>query len=399
MSANYDFTVVGAGVVGLATAYKLQRKFPEKSILILEKESDVGMHQTGRNSGVIHSGIYYKPGSYKAKNCREGRIQLVDYCKQFKVPYDICGKLIVATTEEELPALETIYETGIINRTEGIRYVVSEEIEAIEPFIKGVKAIHVPAAGIIDYVELCKSFIREIQHINRNSTCLFNTRYNTIKKQDDFFELDTSQGKFQTKRVIYCAGLQSDRLAEKDDLKLDMKIVGFRGDYYEFTPEAQHKINHLVYPVPDPKYPFLGVHFTRMIDGSIECGPNAVFTFKREGYKRTSFSWKDSYEALKFVGTWRLFRKHWRKGLDEYRRAFSKVLFVKELRKIMPCIEMEDVVATRSGVRAQAIDAGGNMINDFKIVEKDSNIHVLNAPSPAATSCLAIADEVVKMID
>lgn len=399
MSINYDFTIVGAGVVGLATAYKLQLKFPEKSILILEKESDVGMHQTGRNSGVIHSGIYYKPGSYKAKNCKEGRTQLVQYCKKFNVPHDICGKLIVATKNEELSGLETIFETGKINGTEGIRYVNSEEIEAIEPFIKGIKAIHVPTAGIVDYVALCKSFITEIQNINTNSTCLFDTSYKGIQKNQNGFGLFTSQGEYQTKKVIYCAGLQSDRLAEQDDLKLDMKIVGFRGDYYEFTPEAQHKINHLVYPVPDPNFPFLGVHFTRMIDGSIECGPNAVFTFKREGYKRTSFSWKDSYEALKFIGTWRLFGKHWRKGIDEYRRAFSKVLFVKELRKMMPEIEMNDVVATRSGVRAQAIDARGNMINDFKIVEKDSNIHILNAPSPAATSCLAIADEVVKMID
>lgn len=398
MSDNYDFTIVGAGVVGLATAYKLQLNYPEKSILILEKEADVGKHQTGRNSGVIHSGIYYKPGSYKAKNCREGRKQLVAYCKQFEVPYDICGKLIVATKEEELSGLQTIYETGLINETEGIHYVSSEEIKTIEPYIRGIKAIHVPTAGIVDYVALCKSFIRQIQKINSNSICLFNTCYNATNRVEAYFELDTSQGVFKTKRVIYCAGLQSDRLALKDNLKLDMKIVGFRGDYYEFTREARYKIKHLVYPVPDPKFPFLGVHFTRMIDGNIECGPNAVFTFKREGYKRTSFSWRDSYEALKFIGTWRLFRKHWRKGIDEYRRAFSKALFVKELRKLMPSIEMHDVVATRSGVRAQAIDVQGAMINDFKIVEKDSNIHVLNAPSPAATSCLAIADEIVKMI-
>ncbi len=399
MSTNYDFTIVGAGVVGLATAYKLQLKYPEKLILILEKESDVGMHQTGRNSGVIHSGIYYKPGSYKAKNCREGRAQLVAYCEKYNVPHDICGKLIVATKKEELPGLEIIFQTGKINGTKGIRYVSSEEIESIEPFVKGIKAIYVPTAGIVDYVALCKSFIAEIQNINTNSICLFNTSYQGIQKIAERFELITNQGTFNTKKVVYCAGLQSDRLAEKDALKLDMKIVGFRGDYYEFTPQAKHKINHLVYPVPDPKFPFLGVHFTRMIDGSIECGPNAVFTFKREGYKRTSFSWKDSYEALSFKGTWKLFGKHWRKGIDEYRRAFSKVLFVKELRKMVPSVEMSDVVATRSGVRAQAIDAEGTMINDFKIVEKDSNIHVLNAPSPAATSCLAIADEIVKMID
>lgn len=398
MSNKSDFIVVGAGIVGLATAYKLQLKFPDKSILILEKEFEIGLHQTGRNSGVMHSGIYYKPGSYKAKNCKIGSAQLIKFAIENNIKHDVCGKVIVAASKEELPVLEDIYNRGIKNGTEGICYLTSDEIKQKEPFIEGIKGIWVPTAGIIDYVAVSKAFVNQITSINAESKLIKSCEVIDVIAETDSTVLKTSNGNFISEKVIFCTGLQSDRIAAKDHLKLDLHIVGFKGDYFELKPEATHKINNLVYPVPDPKFPFLGVHFTRMIHGGIECGPNAVFTFKREGYKRTSFSFKDTFEALTFKGTWKLFGKHWRKGIDEYKRAFSKRLFVKALQKLMPTITENDVQPARAGVRAQAIDFDGNMIDDFKIMKHNGNIHVLNAPSPAATSCLAIADEIVRVV-
>jgi L-2-hydroxyglutarate oxidase len=398
MSNKSDFIVVGAGIVGLATAYKLQLKFPDKSILILEKEPEIGLHQTGRNSGVMHSGIYYKPGSYKAKNCKIGSAQLIKFAKENNIKHDVCGKVIVASSKEELPVLEDIYNRGIQNGTEGIRYLSADEIKEKEPFIEGIKGIWVPTAGIIDYVAVSKAFVNLITTINPESKLIKSCEVIDVIAEKDNSTLITNKGNFISDKVIFCTGLQSDRIAVKDHLKLDLHIVGFRGDYFELKPEAAYKINNLVYPVPDPKFPFLGVHFTRMIHGGIECGPNAVFTFKREGYKRTSFSLKDTFEALTFKGTWKLFGKHWRKGIDEYKRAFSKRLFVKALQKMMPTITENDVQSARAGVRAQAIDFDGNMIDDFKIMKHNGNIHVLNAPSPAATSCLAIADEIVSVV-
>jgi len=393
--SNFDFVVVGAGIVGAATAYKLQIKHPKKSIALLEKEAKIGMHQTGRNSGVIHSGIYYTPGSYKAENCRNGREQLVDFAKEYKIPYEACGKIIVATDEGEIPALENIYNRGLENHTPGIKYLNSQEITEKEPFIKGVKAIFVPSAGIIDYVATNKKLAALISEINPKSKLIISCEYLSTT-QDGFKKVvHTTLGNITTDKVILCSGLQSDRNAAKDKAHLNLKIVGFRGDYYEFTEEKKHKINNLVYPVPDPRFPFLGVHFTKMVDGSVECGPNAVFSFAREGYSRTSFNFKDTWEALTYKGTWKLFSKFWRKGIDEYKRAFSKRLFVKELQKLMPLLEIDDVKVSKSGVRAQAIDTNGDMVDDFKIVEKEGNIHVLNAPSPAATACLSIADEIV----
>ena len=398
MSNKADFIIVGAGIVGLATAYKLQLKFPNKSILILEKESKIGLHQTGRNSGVMHSGIYYNPGSYKAKNCKIGSAQLLKFAQVNNINHDVCGKVIVAVSESELPVLTAIFSRGIQNETPGICYLNSEEIKEKEPFIEGIKGIWVPTAGIIDYVAVCKAFVQQISFINPESKLKTDCKVEKIISSENESTLQTNIGIFTADKVIFCAGLQSDRIAAKDQLKLDLHIVGFRGDYFELKPEAAYKINNLVYPVPDPKFPFLGVHFTRMILGGIECGPNAVFTFKREGYKRTSFSFRDTFEALTFKGTWKLFGKHWRKGIDEYKRAFSKRLFVKELQKMMPTITVNDVQTSRAGVRAQAIDFEGNMIDDFKIMKHNGNIHVLNAPSPAATSCLAIADEIVSVV-
>ena len=396
---TFDFAIVGGGIVGLATAYKLQLKYPEKSVVIFEKESAIGKHQTGRNSGVIHSGIYYKPRSYKALNCKNGREQLVKFAKKYKISYEACGKIIVATSQEELPVLESIYQKGLENKTPGICYLSAKELSEKEPFIVGLKAIFVPSAGIIDYVAVGQKFLDLIAQTNIKSQLITNCLVRKVTPFNGFKSLATSQGEFKAKQIIFCTGLQSDRMAKSDKVKLDMQIVGFRGDYYELTPQAQHKINNLVYPVPDINFPFLGVHFTRMIKGGIECGPNAVFTFKREGYTRTSFNFYDSWQALTYKGTWKLFAKHWRKGMDEYKRAFSKRLFVKALQKMMPQLKMEEVVACRAGVRAQALASDGSLIDDFKIEKHEGNIHVLNAPSPAATSCLAIADEIIQHID
>ncbi|MBS3993855.1 MAG: L-2-hydroxyglutarate oxidase [Bacteroidetes bacterium] len=400
MSTNhFDYIIIGGGIVGLATAYKLQLKFPKKSIAVLEKETTVGKHQTGRNSGVMHSGIYYKPGSYKALNCKNGHEQIVNFAKENNIKHELCGKIIVATDAAEIPTLEMIYQRGIANGTPGITYLYENQIKEREPFIQGVKAIHVPTAGIIDFVEVGKKFAEKIHQINPKSQLITSCEVINTSSANNKKEIKTSLGLFSAQCIIFCAGLQSDRLAVKDNIKLDMQIVGFRGDYFELTDAAKHKIKHLVYPVPDPNFPFLGVHFTRMVDDSIECGPNAVFSFNREGYSRTSFSFKDTWQALTFAGTWKLFFKHWRKGLDEYHRAFSKIAFVKALRKLMPSLEMDDVQPARAGVRAQAVDVNGNMIDDFKIYKHDGNIHVLNAPSPAATACMAIADEIITYIN
>ncbi len=392
---TFDFIVVGAGIVGLATAYKLQLKFPKKTVGVLEKEPSIGLHQTGRNSGVIHSGIYYKPGSFKAINCNNGRKQLVNFAEENHIHHDVCGKIIVAVNNNELPVLEKIYQNGILNKTEGIRYLNSDEIKVKEPFIEGIKAVFVPVAGIIDYVDVAKKFSELITVINPDSGLITSCEVKNITTSQKNKILHTSQGDFNAEKVIFCTGLQSDRMAKKDNVDLDVQIVGFRGDYFELNDESKHKIKNLVYPVPDPKFPFLGVHFTRMIKGGVECGPNAVFTFKREGYSKTDFDFNDTFQALGFKGTWKLFFKFWRKGIDEYKRAFSKKLFIKELAKMMPNISKDDVITSRSGVRAQAIDGSGNMVDDFKIINHEGTIHVINAPSPAATACLAIADEII----
>ena len=392
---NFDFIIVGGGIVGAATAYKLQLKYPKRSIAILEKEIKVGLHQTGRNSGVIHSGIYYKPGSLKALNCNNGRDQLVKFAKKHNIKYNICGKIIVASSKKELPALERIFQNGLKNKTPGIKFLSPSEIKEKEPNIRGEKAIWVPSAGIIDYVDVVNKFFQVVTQINSKSQLFTACEVKNILRNKNEIIVHTDQGDFKAEKVIVCAGLQADRIAKKDNLKVDMQIVGFRGDYFKFADHAKNKINNLVYPVPDPKYPFLGVHFTPMINGDLECGPNAVFTFKREGYDKTSFSLKDSLQAFSYIGTWKLFAKNWRKGMEEYQRAFSKKLFVRELQKMMPSVSENDVLVSRSGVRAQAVDSNGEMVDDFKIINYKGITHVINAPSPAATACLAIADEIL----
>ena len=391
---NFDICICGGGVVGLATAYKLQSKYPKKKILVLEKETRLAAHQTGRNSGVIHSGLYYKPGSLRAKNCYNGRLQLVEFAKKNKVKLDICGKLVVATNNREEEALPGLLSNGKENGLDGLRILNKNQVSSIEPNIYSRAAIFVPQTGIIDFANLTNVFASKIASINSNSKVLINTKLLDFKNEKNV-KIITNKGDFKSNLLINCAGLQSDLISKKDNLKLKMKIVGFRGDYYFLKNKSL--IKNLVYPVPNPEFPFLGVHFTRMIDGSFECGPNAVFTFKREGYGKFDFNLKDSYDALSFKGTWKLFFKHWRFGLNEYSKAFSKKVFLKELRKILPQLKKDDIYFGRSGVRAMALGVDGNVIDDFHILEKNNVIHVINAPSPAATACLSIADSIIKL--
>lgn len=397
MEQSYDLIVVGGGIVGLSTAYKYQVAYPEHRVAILEKEEQLGAHQTGRNSGVIHSGIYYKPGSFKARNCTNGRKQIVEFAKKHGVNHDICGKIILATEQKELPILDGIFQRGVENEIEGIEMIGPDAIREIEPHTRGLKAIRVPVTGIIDYVGMCHKLVELIQGINPDSQLILGAQFLASFQEDGREGIKSSKGVFYTKRKIFCAGLQSDRLARKEGARPDMKIIGFRGDYYELTEEARHKVKHLIYPVPDPDFPFLGVHFTRMVDGSVECGPNAVFSFKREGYSPTSFNLADTMESLGYAGTWKLFSRHAKQGLEEMKRAFSKKLFLDALRKMIPDLQMEDIRPVRAGVRAQALKYNGDLLDDFKIEKFGNSVHVLNAPSPAATASLAIADEILDM--
>ncbi|MGY8987624.1 MAG: L-2-hydroxyglutarate oxidase [Flavobacteriales bacterium] len=389
---KYDIAIVGGGIVGLSTAYKIQQKYPKLNLIILEKEKELAFHQTGRNSGVIHSGLYYTPDSYRAKNCVDGRIQLVEFAKKHDIKHDICGKIVLAVNQKESEQLITLKEKGEKNGLTNLEIIDMKQVKELEPYAEGVSALFVPQSGIIDYKGVTNKLAELIKEINPEST--IETNCEVLNIEDE--KLFSTKGTINASHSIFCGGLFSDRLAIKDSLKLKMQIVGFRGDYYELEDTSKYKVKNLIYPVPNPEFPFLGVHFTRMTDGSIECGPNAVFTFKREGYKKTDFNLKDSWDALTFSGTWKLFINHWKFGLNEYRRAFSKRLFLKELKKIIPSLTMEEIKVGRSGVRAMALGNDGEVIDDFIIVKNDKNIHVLNAPSPAATACLAIGDEIVE---
>ena len=387
----FDLIIVGGGLVGLASAYKIQKEFPKKSILILEKEDSLASHQSGRNSGVLHSGLYYRPGSYRAKNCVSGREELVAYSKKNNVKHDVCGKIVIAVNKEEEKRLPSLLEIGKKNGLDNLKIIKKKEILEIEPYAEGLSAIWVPQTGIIDYVGVANSLAKNILKINSESKVLNRCKFLDCKKTKVY----TNKGKFNANNIIFCGGLFSDRLAKKDKIKLDLKIVSFRGEYYELTEKSKHMVRNLIYPVPNPEFPFLGVHFTRMIDGSIECGPNAVFTFKREGYNKGDFSFKDTFDALSYFPTWKLFFKHWKFGLNEMKRSYSKRLFLNQLKRIIPSLTMDDIKPGRSGVRAMSLGNNGEIIDDFRIVNQGKNIHVLNAPSPAATACLSIGSEIL----
>ncbi|MBI1347166.1 L-2-hydroxyglutarate oxidase [bacterium] len=387
-----DVAIIGGGIVGLATAYRLLERYPGKSVVVLEKEREPAMHQTGHNSGVLHSGIYYKPGSLRAINCRLGKLAMQEFCEREQIPFELCGKVIVATSSAELPQLQRIYERGQANEI-SCRLIDAAELKEIEPHVKGVKAIHVPEAGIVDYRQVCERLALKI--IEAGGTILTQAKVTAVYRRGSRIILASMAGEVEAQHVITCAGLQSDRVTRLTGQTPVAQIVPFRGEYFEVKPSAHKLCRGLIYPVPDPNFPFLGVHFTRMIHGGVECGPNAVFAFSREGYYRTSFQLFDFLESITYSGFLRLVWKHGRAGCEELWRSFSKPAFVRALQKLVPEIQSEDLVPAPSGVRAQALLPNGELVDDFLILESDQVINVCNAPSPAATASLNIGNLVV----
>ena len=398
---GYDVVIVGGGIVGAATLYQLQQRYPNRTMLLIEKETGLADHQTGNNSGVIHSGLYYPPGSLKAKNCVEGRRALVRFAQEHNIPHDVCGKVVVAVEDSELPMLEKIHGIGQQNEIEGLERINADRLREIEPHCKGIDALWVPCTGIIDYRAATKKMVDLALGLQPASALRLGEEVTSFERDGEETVVRTNKSVegYRAKHVVVCGGLQADRLARKDGVDLKERVVGFRGDYYELTDQAKHKVRNLIYPVPNPDFPFLGVHFTRMTDGEIECGPNAVFTFKREGYGKTDFDLKDTMEALGYGGTWKLFFQNMAFGINEYRRAFSKRLFLKTLQRMIPDLTMDDLRPGRSGVRALLLSQDGDTRDDFRISYTDRNIHVLNAPSPAATAALAIGDYIADLAE
>jgi len=399
MDTIYDIAIVGGGIVGVSAAYNLQISYPQLKILLLEKEADFGRHQTGHNSGVTHSGLYYKPGSKKADFCLRGRNRLLEFAKEHKIDHEVCGKVVVATDNSELPFLKNILKNGLANNIQGIEEITAEQVKEIEPFVECIAGISVPSTGIINFVAVTNKMVEIIRGINSDSSLLTSQEVKSIDSDSGFNNILTNHQRFKARKIIFCGGLQADRLARMDKVQLKEQIVGFRGDYYELADHAKHKVKSLIYPVPNPKFPFLGVHFTRMIDGEVECGPNAVMTFKREGYKKTDFNFYDTYDALTYPGTWKLLASNLGFAVNEYRRSFSKKLFLKTLQRMIPSLTMEDITPGRAGVRAQYVGLDGDTREDFKIEYSEDSIHVLNAPSPAATASLVIGEEIKMMAE
>jgi len=385
--------VIGGGIVGLATAFRLGQKFADAQITVLEKESTVGRHQSSHNSGVLHAGTYYKPGSTKARLAVRGIRQMVDFCRRNNIAHEICGKLIVATNDSEVPALHSLFDRGQQNGLRDLRILSPEQMKEIEPHVRGVAAIHVPEEGIVDYPAVCAALSQQI----RGTVCT-SARVLRLQQRSTSWVVETTAGAFECDLLINCAGLHCDRVAELAGLPREVRIVPFRGEYYNLKPERQFLVRNLVYPVPDATFPFLGVHFTRMIHGGIEAGPNAVLAFAREGYRKRDINVPDLFDALAFSGFWAFVRKYPRMCFDELRRSFSKQLFCKALQKMVPEITVDDIEPGGAGVRAQALDASGQLIQDFRILRRANSVHVLNAPSPAATASLAIAEEIVESL-
>ena len=391
-----DVIIIGGGILGLATAHELSRLHPHLSLTLLEKEEKLAQHQTGHNSGVLHSGIYYRPGSLKAENCREGKRRIEQFCTEEGISHEICGKVIVAVDETELPALENIYQRGVEN---GIlcEMIDAQRLHELESHVKGIKAIHVPEAGIVDYRQVCARMAEKVESKEENQIFLA-SKVVQMSMSGDRVVVSTARGEHEARFVVNCAGLHSDRVTSLTKTP-KAKIIPFRGEYFEVIPEAHHLCRNLIYPVPDPSFPFLGVHFTRMIGGGLECGPNAVLAFAREGYTRTNVNWKDLAETLSYPGFLRLSAKYWRTGLGEMWRSFSKGAFVRALQRLVPEIEEHHLEAVPAGIRAQAVTPEGKLVDDFLIQESSRVIHVGNAPSPAATSSLNIGRLIVEKIE
>lgn len=390
----YDITIIGGGIVGLATAYALSQKEGLRLALI-EAEPELAAHQTGNNSGVIHSSLYYKPGSSKAKNCVQGREALYQFCREHEIAYEQCGKLVVAVHTDEKPRLQDLYERGLENGLKGIRQISEAELKEYEPHVTGVAGLIVPQTGIVDYKQVSQKFA-ELFKVS-GADVFTSTSFKGLKSLPQNLVIETNTNPIETQHIINCAGLQSDRIARKCGVKPGVRIVPFRGEYYKLKEDKHHLVNNLIYPVPDPSFPFLGVHFTRMIDGAREAGPNAVLSFKREGYNKTSFSLRDTFETFTYPGFLRLGAKYLKMGLGEFYRSYYKQAFVRALQKIIPEIESKDIIPGGAGVRAQAMEISGELVDDFKIVESERMIHVLNAPSPAATASISIGEKIADM--
>ncbi|GET42601.1 L-2-hydroxyglutarate oxidase [Microseira wollei] len=391
----YDFAIIGGGIVGLATGMALVEKYPNARLVVLEKESSLAYHQTGHNSGVIHSGIYYKPGSMKARLCREGSRSIVEFCQKYNIAHEVCGKVIVATQEKELPLLENLYQRGLENGLK-VAKITAEQVKEIEPYVTCLAGIQVFTTGIVDYRQVCQKYGELIQS-QAGEICL-GTKVEKIIATDNSQILETNKGKFETKFTINCAGLYSDRIAKLGNANPEAKIIPFRGEYYELVPEKRFLVKGLIYPVPNPAFPFLGVHFTRMIDGSVHAGPNAVLSLKREGYKKTDFDLRDFSEIITYPGLWKLAAKYADEGIQEIIRSFSKAAFVRSLQQLIPQVQAEDVVPAGAGVRAQALMNDGKLVDDFLIIQARNTLHVCNAPSPAATSSIEIGKAIAQQI-
>jgi L-2-hydroxyglutarate oxidase len=396
MSSHFQIAVIGGGIVGLATSLELTSRFPEVRLVVLEKESFLAGHQTSHNSGVIHSGIYYKPGSFKARLCVEGADALLRFCQEHSVPFDTCGKIIVATSEGELPRLEELYRRGNANRLKGIQMLTAEQIREIEPHAAGIRGIRVPGTSIVDYGKVAEKLGDLIAR--NGGKILLSHEVTALRRCGGSSILETTRGPVEARLVINCAGLHSDRISQMINSKSDLMIVPFRGEYYDIIAAKQHYVKGLIYPVPDPQFPFLGVHFTKRIGGSVEAGPNAVLALKREGYSKTSFQAADVFEFATFPGFWRMAAKHWKKSLGEYHRSWSKAAFVRSLQRLIPELTADDLKPGGSGVRAQALNLNGNFVDDFHFVYTEGILHVSNVPSPAATASLAIARHIVDMV-
>ena len=393
--SRYNVVIIGGGIVGLGVALEITRRFPHLRLLLLEKEDRVARHQSGHNSGVIHSGVYYKPGSIKARLCVAGAAAMVEFCRDHGIAHDVCGKVIVAAHADELPRLEELRKRGEANGLTGLRLIGPEELRDIEPHATGLQALVVPSTGITDYAKVCEKYAELISA--RSGTVITSAVATGIRRQPNEIVVETSRGAFSATALINCAGLFSDRISRMAGDEPGVIIIPFRGEYYDLIPARASLVRSLIYPVPDPRFPFLGVHFTRRISGKVDAGPNAVFALAREGYRHRDINLRDIASSLAFPGFWRMARQHWRSGFDEFRRSLSKPLFVRALQRLVPEASAEDLVPGSAGVRAQALKSDGTLVDDFQFVPSGKVLHVLNVPSPAATASLTIGKAIVDM--